>query len=88
MDICDFFVYIPQYGAGTGSLNVTVAASIVLHHFAGVLFSDSSECLEACCMNLTVFMLILMYIVSDVYCHVLIYTHHQELMKSVDSHGS
>jgi tRNA G18 (ribose-2'-O)-methylase SpoU len=38
MDICDFFVYIPQYGAGTGSLNVTVAASIVLHHFAGVFF--------------------------------------------------
>ncbi|KAH8934138.1 hypothetical protein BDL97_18G067500 [Sphagnum fallax] len=34
MDICDFFIYIPQYGAGTGSLNVTVAASIVLHHFA------------------------------------------------------
>jgi hypothetical protein len=56
----------------------------VLHHFAGVFFSDSSECLEACCMNLTVFM----YIVSHVYCHVLIYTHHQELMKSVDSHGS
>ncbi|XP_058210878.1 uncharacterized protein LOC131323205 isoform X1 [Rhododendron vialii] len=33
-DICDFFVYIPQYGCGTASLNVTVAASIVLHHFA------------------------------------------------------
>ncbi|XAR54608.1 tRNA (guanosine(18)-2'-O)-methyltransferase [Bertholletia excelsa] len=32
-EICDFFVYIPQYGCGTGSLNVTVAASIVLHHF-------------------------------------------------------
>ncbi|OEL28966.1 hypothetical protein BAE44_0010017, partial [Dichanthelium oligosanthes] len=32
-DICDFFVYIPQYGGGTASLNVTVAASIVLHHF-------------------------------------------------------
>ncbi|KAH7842479.1 hypothetical protein Vadar_005763 [Vaccinium darrowii] len=32
-DICDFFVYIPQYGCGTASLNVTVAASIVLHHF-------------------------------------------------------
>ncbi|KAJ4804871.1 tRNA (Guanosine(18)-2'-O)-methyltransferase [Rhynchospora pubera] len=31
---CDFFVYIPQYGPGTASLNVTVAASIVLHHFA------------------------------------------------------
>ncbi|WVZ96207.1 hypothetical protein U9M48_041874 [Paspalum notatum var. saurae] len=32
-EICDFFVYIPQYGGGTASLNVTVAASIVLHHF-------------------------------------------------------
>ncbi|KAF5736901.1 hypothetical protein HS088_TW14G01056 [Tripterygium wilfordii] len=32
-EICDFFVYIPQYGSGTASLNVTVAASIVLHHF-------------------------------------------------------
>ncbi|KAJ0033894.1 uncharacterized protein LOC116145569 [Pistacia vera] len=32
-EICDFFVYIPQYGTGTASLNVTVAASIVLHHF-------------------------------------------------------
>ncbi|KAL2650198.1 hypothetical protein R1flu_018326 [Riccia fluitans] len=34
MEICDFFVYIPQCGAGTASLNVTVAGSIVLHHFA------------------------------------------------------
>jgi hypothetical protein len=32
--ICDGFVYIPQYGPGTASLNVTVAASIVLHSFA------------------------------------------------------
>ncbi|GAB2266380.1 hypothetical protein Dimus_001389 [Dionaea muscipula] len=32
-EICDFFVYIPHYGCGTASLNVTVAASIVLHHF-------------------------------------------------------
>eukprot|EP00051_Salpingoeca_urceolata_P002015 m.46150 g.46150 ORF g.46150 m.46150 type:complete len:220 (+) comp11831_c0_seq1:195-854(+) len=32
--ICDHFVYIPQYGNGTASLNVTVAASIVLQHFA------------------------------------------------------
>lgn len=31
---CDAFVYIPQYGCGTASLNVTVAASVVLHHFA------------------------------------------------------
>lgn len=32
--ICDKFVYIPQYGNGTASLNVVVAASIVLQHFA------------------------------------------------------
>ncbi|CEG50193.1 family trna rrna methyltransferase-like [Plasmopara halstedii] len=32
--ICDDFVYIPQYGGGTASLNVTVAASIVLQSFA------------------------------------------------------
>jgi hypothetical protein len=32
--VCDAFVYIPQYGAGTASLNVTVAASIILHNFA------------------------------------------------------
>jgi len=32
--ICDRFVFIPQFGMGTASLNVTVAASIVLHHFA------------------------------------------------------
>lgn len=34
MRLCDGFVYIPQHGPGTASLNVTVAASIVLHHFA------------------------------------------------------
>ena len=34
MQLCDTFVYIQQYGAGTASLNVSVAASIVLHHFA------------------------------------------------------
>ncbi|KAI9030232.1 Alpha/beta knot methyltransferase [Hyaloraphidium curvatum] len=31
---CDGLVYVPQYGAGTASLNVVVAAGIVLHHFA------------------------------------------------------
>ena len=31
---CDDFVYIPQYGRGTASLNVSVAASIALHQFA------------------------------------------------------
>eukprot|EP00898_Chlorokybus_atmophyticus_P006855 jgi/Chlat1/7170/Chrsp57S06840 len=34
MAICDEFVYIQQYGSGTASLNVAVAASIVFHHFA------------------------------------------------------
>eukprot|EP00761_Pharyngomonas_kirbyi_P005600 gb/GECH01005605.1/.p1 GENE.gb/GECH01005605.1/~~gb/GECH01005605.1/.p1 ORF type:complete len:252 (+),score=68.42 gb/GECH01005605.1/:1-756(+) len=34
IEICDYFVYIPQYGKGTASLNVTVAGSIILHHFA------------------------------------------------------
>lgn len=32
--LCDSFCYIPQYGPGTASLNVAVAASIVLHSFA------------------------------------------------------
>ncbi|CAM9800989.1 unnamed protein product [Hapterophycus canaliculatus] len=32
---CDSFVYISQHGAGTASLNVTVAASIILHRYAG-----------------------------------------------------
>lgn len=30
---CDAFVRIPQYGSGTASLNVYVAASIVLHRY-------------------------------------------------------
>eukprot|EP00879_Flechtneria_rotunda_P011754 GHRR01012277.1.p1 GENE.GHRR01012277.1~~GHRR01012277.1.p1 ORF type:complete len:238 (+),score=87.21 GHRR01012277.1:784-1497(+) len=34
MRLCDSFVYIPQHGQGTASLNVTVAASVILHHFA------------------------------------------------------
>lgn len=32
--LCDQLVYIAQHGPGTASLNVTVAASIVLHQFA------------------------------------------------------
>jgi tRNA G18 (ribose-2'-O)-methylase SpoU len=32
--LCDSLVYIPQHGPGTASLNVTVAASIVLHQFS------------------------------------------------------
>jgi tRNA G18 (ribose-2'-O)-methylase SpoU len=31
---CDHFVYIPQHGNGTASLNVATATAIVLHHFA------------------------------------------------------
>ena len=34
MALCDSFVYIRQFGSGTASLNVAVASSIVLHHFA------------------------------------------------------
>lgn len=34
ISLCDDFVYIAQYGAGTASLNVSTAAAIVLHHFA------------------------------------------------------
>ena len=31
---CDSFVYIPQHSGATASLNVFIAGSIVLHHFA------------------------------------------------------
>ena len=31
---CDDLVYIPQYGKGTASLNVSNAAAIILHHYA------------------------------------------------------
>jgi tRNA G18 (ribose-2'-O)-methylase SpoU len=33
-EICHGFVYIPQYNSNTESLNVSVAAGIVLSHFA------------------------------------------------------
>jgi hypothetical protein len=33
-EACDSFVYIPQFGDGTASLNVSVAAAIVMHRFA------------------------------------------------------
>lgn len=33
-EVCDWFVYIPQYESNTESLNVSVAGSIILHHFA------------------------------------------------------
>jgi len=32
--MCDHFVFIPQVGNGTASLNVAIATSIVLHHFS------------------------------------------------------
>ena len=31
--VCDYFIFIPQYGNGTASLNVNVATSIILHRF-------------------------------------------------------
>lgn len=42
--VCDHFVYIPQYGQGTASLNVTVAGSIIMHHFA--LWANFKEALR------------------------------------------
>jgi tRNA G18 (ribose-2'-O)-methylase SpoU len=33
-NVCNHFVYIPQFGKGTASLNVNTATSIVLHEFA------------------------------------------------------
>ena len=32
--VCDKFIYIPQYGGGTASLNVSNACAIVLQYFA------------------------------------------------------
>lgn len=34
LQYCDRSIYIPHYGNGTASLNVTVAASIIFHRFA------------------------------------------------------
>eukprot|EP00933_Yihiella_yeosuensis_P042860 TRINITY_DN37521_c0_g1_i1.p1 TRINITY_DN37521_c0_g1~~TRINITY_DN37521_c0_g1_i1.p1 ORF type:complete len:265 (+),score=20.93 TRINITY_DN37521_c0_g1_i1:86-880(+) len=34
IDQCDSFVYIPQFGAGVGSLNVACACSVVLYQFS------------------------------------------------------
>jgi tRNA G18 (ribose-2'-O)-methylase SpoU len=34
--LCDGFVYIPQYGDGTASLNVHVATAVVLHRHAEI----------------------------------------------------
>lgn len=34
IDVCDGFVYIPQYGHGTASLNVSTACAMILNHFA------------------------------------------------------
>ena len=33
IDVCDHFVYIPQYTTKTASLNVAIAGSIIFHHF-------------------------------------------------------
>ena len=41
--ICDSFVYMPQYQTNTASLNVCVATSIVLHHFAKWAGYEESE---------------------------------------------
>ena len=33
---CDRFVYIPQYGLGTASLNVNVATCLVMHYITSL----------------------------------------------------
>ena len=42
--ICDEFVYIPQYGNGTASLNVNVATALVLHHYVEWDFKQQQKC--------------------------------------------
>lgn len=42
LELCDDLVYIPQYFPGTASLNVAIAGSIVLHHFA--LWAKYPQC--------------------------------------------
>eukprot|EP00929_Paragymnodinium_shiwhaense_P022504 TRINITY_DN14365_c0_g1_i1.p1 TRINITY_DN14365_c0_g1~~TRINITY_DN14365_c0_g1_i1.p1 ORF type:complete len:275 (-),score=34.38 TRINITY_DN14365_c0_g1_i1:23-847(-) len=41
IDVCDDFVYIPQFGAGVGSLNVACACSVVLYQFT--VWANSGE---------------------------------------------
>jgi len=43
MNSCDGFVRIPQYGGGTASLNVNVAASIILHRYHHILLSEKDD---------------------------------------------
>mmetsp|Transcript_17626 Transcript_17626/g.26410 ORF Transcript_17626/g.26410 Transcript_17626/m.26410 type:complete len:105 (+) Transcript_17626:1052-1366(+) len=43
MKACDSFVYVPQPGAGVACLNVSMATSIVLHHFAEWVAAKSSS---------------------------------------------
>lgn len=43
MECCDGFVRIPQYGGGTASLNVYVAASIVLHRYHQFLLQQEAS---------------------------------------------
>lgn len=42
-EVCDWFLYIPQYESNTESLNVSVAGSIILHHFAHWASRTESE---------------------------------------------
>jgi hypothetical protein len=44
--LCDGFVYIPQHGFGTASLNVSVATAVVLQHFAA--WAKYPEVLRCC----------------------------------------
>jgi tRNA G18 (ribose-2'-O)-methylase SpoU len=41
-EVCSSFVYIPQYGSGTASLNVYVATTLIMHRFN--LWANSTPC--------------------------------------------
>lgn len=48
MESCDAFLRIPQYGGGTASLNVYVAAGIVLHRFYHFRRLRTAAIVDAC----------------------------------------
>jgi tRNA G18 (ribose-2'-O)-methylase SpoU len=46
-EICDGFVYIPQYNSNTESLNVSVAVGILLNHYSRTFYIDWAGFIES-----------------------------------------
>lgn len=42
-ELCDMFIYIPQFGTGTASLNVAVATSIILNEYRNHAQASSAK---------------------------------------------